>query len=229
MDAFTERVLLAAEAAASHKRRRAEENSSISTACSASVRATPSNFDKESSIDVLESHIVRDVFTTTVLKKNIMRKDVFLYESASIFVANAAVDCTRLVLREEQTKRFVSSLNGNDKQKCVVFAIYCRILDYVECAFLDCQSSDDMTWLLDTIEKLSNAVGQLSHEKQANLAQLIKFARTAHRLASRAMQSGELEQFLTDAALVCENSFALKTTKDGAVRGLCTLVRLHGR
>ena len=227
MDSFTERVLLAAEAASFQKRRALhDEDSSISTVRSDSafidtvVDASHSNFK---SIHVLESKFVRDAFVAAILKdKESTRNDVFLYESASIFVANAAVDCTRLVLREESTLRFVSTLRKEDQQKCVVFSIFSRVVDYIACAFLDRQSEDDCDRLLFTTEKISNSIGQ---ENKTNLTEIVKYARTAHRVSSRALESGELKEFLQEICYVCENSFSVKTTKDGAIRGVFTLFK----
>lgn len=226
MDAFTERVLLAAEAASFQKRRPLhDEDSSISTVRSESVACIDTVVDVPhcKSIDVLESKFVRDAFIAAVLReKDTTRNDVFLYESASIFVANAAVDCTRLVLREDSTLRFFSTLRKEDQQKCVVFSIFSRVVDYIACAFLDCHSEDDSNRLLHTMEKISNAIGQ---ENTNNLTDIVKYARTAHRVSERALESGELKEFLQEICCVCENSFSLKTAKDGAIRGVFTLFK----
>jgi len=242
MDVLTERVLLAAEAAeateavASRKRARCEQSPPPSVATTTSApsetceTSAPSPTDDCSlcAVDFLESNAARDLFTDASRTETSIPKQIFSYESAGAFVVNTAVDCTRIAMSEKNVRGFVESgFHGSDKGKCAVFAIYAHILYTVACSFLDVPIKHDPKRLIASVESITKSAGQ---SKMKDAGEIVKIARTAHRVASRAAHNGEqLDEFMKSVDSVVSNSFSVTVTKNGAVRGACKLFRQSGR
>ena len=86
-------------------------------------------------------------------------------------------------------RRFVESgFHGSDKGKCAVFAIYAHILYTVACSFLDFPAKHDPKRLIASVESITKSVGQ---SKMKDAGEIVKIARTAHRVASQAAHDGE--------------------------------------
>jgi hypothetical protein len=241
MDVLTERVLLAAEAAeaadavASRKRARCEQSPPPSVATTSAPSETcetsaPSPTDDCSlyAADLLESNAARDLFTEASRTETSLPKQIFSYESAGAFVVNSAVDCTRIAMSEKGVRSFVEScFHGSDNGKCAVFAIYAHILEIVAYSFLDSPSKHDPKRLIASVESITKSVGQ---SKMKDAGAIVKIARTAHRVASRAAHNGEqLDEFMKSVDSVVSSSFSVTVTKNGAVRGACKLFRQSGR